>query len=288
MLKTRLVGLVVVKSGIAVQSYGFSRYQPIGKPEIVVEYLDRWGIDEIVLIDIDASRENRAPNAALTRQCSQYCQVPLSVGGGVKNVGHIETLMQAGADKIIVNSALQTNPELINNGAKIFGSQCMIASIDVVRQPDLTFKVRNLPAFSCPHSPAALAKIAEDNGAGEILLNSVNQDGQRTGYELAALADIKKAVAIPVIMCGGVGNAAHFIGGVRSGACAVAAANYFHFTEHSVILTKRKMIQAGIAMRLDTYVTYHSTQLDDQDRLIKTDERTLSKMRFEKNQEDIL
>lgn len=293
MLKTRLVGLVMVKSGIAVQSYGFSRYLPIGKPEVVVEYLDRWGIDEIALIDIDASQQSRAPNAAMIQRCAKFCHVPLSVGGGVKSLSHMEVLMRAGADKIIINSALITHPNLITEGARVFGNQSMIASIDVQRGPASQFFVKTpsleqSSSFDSTLAINVLAQKVQARGAGEILLNSVNQDGQRRGYNLEALAEIQKAITIPVIICGGVGNATHFIDGAKLGASAVAAGNYFHFTEHSVILAKRKIMQSGIPMRLESHASYSHATLDKRDRLININEQALSKMRFTKIKEDVI
>ncbi len=289
MLKTRLVGLIIIKSGIAVQSYGFCRYLPIGKPEVVVEYIDRWGIDEIALIDIDASFESRPPDYSLVKRCAKFCQIPLSVGGGVKSMAHMDGLMRAGADKIIINSALISNPSLINEGAKVYGNQSMIASIDVVHGPQSTFEVRNTVVESTDkYSLESLATIAEENGAGEILLNCVDRDGKKTGYEINALSVLKNTVTIPVIMSGGVGCADHFVEGVKFGASAVAAANYFHYTEHSVILAKRKMIQEGVQMRLDTRASYLQGTLNAQDRPVKICEKSLSKMRFEFIEEEVI
>lgn len=281
MLKTRVIGVLIVKAGRVVQSLKFSRYLPVGKPEISVEFLNKWGIDEIVLLDIDASAQKRAPDFNLINRCSKYCQVPFSVGGGIRDIEQMAKLLQSGADKIVVNSEFLVRPGLITEGSRRFGSQCMIVSIDSVSEKKGEYSVRAShvqPGLKL--NPKDIAKQAEDAGAGEIFLNSVDRDGQKNGYDLDLLAEVRGAVNIPVIICGGVGHVDHLIEGINRRASAVAAANFFHFIEHSVVITKRALVENGQEVRLDTYTTYDGYEFDEDVRLTRRNEDYLTNLRF--------
>ncbi len=289
MLKTRVVGVLVVKAGRVVQSLKFSRYLPVGKPEISVEFLNKWGIDEIVLLDIDATKEKRPPDYDLISRCAKYCQVPFSVGGGIRDIEQMSKLLKSGADKVIVNCEFLDRPGLITEGSKRFGSQCMIVSIDSMLKENGEYGVRSSHDLTgLKLNPVDLAKKAEEVGAGEIFLNSVNRDGQKNGYDLRLLAKVRNAVSIPVIICGGVGHVDHLIEGINLGVSAVAAANFFHFIEHSVVITKRALVEMGQEIRLDTYTTYERQEFDDDIRLNRRSEDYLTNLRFTYLPEEVI
>jgi imidazole glycerol-phosphate synthase subunit HisF len=279
MLKTRVIGLVLIRRGIAVQSIGFQRYLPLGRPEIAIEYLDRWGIDEIAVLDLDATERGISLAAEQVRRYARLCQVPLSVGGGIRSVDDVTRIIQAGADKVVVNSALLTSPGVITAAAERFGAQCLIASIDARRDG---------PAFTAfshggrrPAGPAAaLARRAQELGAGEVLINSIDRDGTRTGYDLDLVRHIVGAVGLPVIACGGAGHPDHVREVIAAGPAAVALGNMLHYTEHSVIALKRSLEQARQPVRLDSYANYRNATLDAQGRIARLPDPTLDDLRF--------
>ncbi|MBU0758596.1 MAG: imidazole glycerol phosphate synthase cyclase subunit [Nanoarchaeota archaeon] len=290
MLKKRIVGVLIVKEGIVVQSIGFKRYLPVGKPEIAVEYLNKWGIDEIVLLDMDATRENRGPDFAMIKRVSEKCFVPLTVGGGINSLECMKKVIRYGADKISINTAAIKNPQLIKEGSDVLGNQCIVVSMDVKRNGDRRFEVFS-DSGTIPTSISALemAKTAESLGAGEILLNSVNRDGSKTGYELELIKEVASMVSIPVIACGGVGHPKHFLEGFKnSKICAAAAGNYFHFTEHTPIFTKAFLKNYGVDIRLETYATYKDFKFDDDGRILKRSDQYYDKLRFEYIPEEII
>lgn len=289
MLKTRIVGVLVVKNGIVVQSVGFNEYIPVGLPTIAVEYLNRWGIDEIALVDIDATPETRGPFAERINEYSKHCQVPLAVGGGITTVEHMKQIVHAGADKIIINTAAVKNPKLISEGAWLFGNQCIVVSLDVFKHNSGKYEVfTNSGRTSSGKNPVELAKTAEEHGAGEILLNSINRDGSKIGYDLNLIEQVVKAVSIPVIICGGVSHPQHFLAAMEYDVSAVAAANFFHYTEHSVVAVKQFLKAARANVRLDSYATYDNFDFDQLGRVMKLADPILEKLRFEYIPEEVI
>jgi cyclase len=289
MLKVRVAGLVLVRNGIAVQSIGFERFLPLGRPEIAIEYLDRWGIDEIVLLHIDAAASGHGATAVEVASYSAQCRVPLAVGGGILEIADVHRAIKAGADKIVVNRAVVERPALIEEAATQFGSQCIIASIDAVRGPDGTLNTvthggRRRTGFT----PAQLAKRAESAGAGEIMITSVDRDGSLRGYDLDLIEAVVKAVGIPVIGCGGAGHPDHLRDGIQRGAAAVAAGNFFHYTEQSVILVKQALTRAVQPVRLDSYVDYAGHTIDSDGRLGKQSDHVLETLRFRYIPEEVI
>lgn len=277
MLKPRLIGVVVVRGGLTVQSIGFRRYLPIGRPTIAVDYLDRWGIDEIVLLDIDATTAGRAPDLHMVEACAARCQVPLAVGGGIDEVTTVERVIRAGADKVIINSAAWADPTVLERCAERFGSQCVVASIDIKGGIAMSHSASRPLAMP----PTELAALAARHGAGEVLVTSVDRDGSKRGYDLALLKAMLAAVTIPVIVCGGVGHVDHFGEALDAGVSAVAAANFFHWSEHSVIVAKSYLQQHGATIRSDSYASYDGREFDVDGRIAKIDDARLEKLRFE-------
>ena len=288
MLKKRIIATLVVKNGIVVQSRNFKRYMPIGKPEIAVEFLDDWGVDEIILLDISATRDGRVPDYAMVRTVSARCHVPLTVGGGITSTEHILELMHCGADKISFNQVALHQPTLINEAAKLFGDQCIVVSVDAL-QVDGNYRV-----YDYHHRKVLTASVDEfarqmqDRGAGEILINSVDRDGAQCGFDLDLINAVCSAVTVPVICCGGAGTPQHFVKVLEgTEVSAVAAANFFHFTEHSVTTTKA-LVSQHIEVRHETHARYTSNAFNSAGRLLKKDEAVLEELLYHRVEKEII
>ena len=263
LLKTRLIPCIITKNELVVQSFNFNKYLPIGNVKIAIEFFVNWDVDEIIIIDIDASKDNRSPNIELVKWAARECFVPLTVGGGIKNIEHISNLLNAGADKICLNSILNEDFEFITRASEKFGSQCITISVDV-KLVDGEYKLFNYQTNST--SDIALDKWItriESAGAGEVLLNSVDRDGQRTGYDTDLLQFVSSKINIPTIALGGIGRFDQMADGVIKGGCqALAAANIFQHMEHSTIAAKSQMKKSGIDIRLSSNVKYEDFNLD--------------------------
>ena len=273
MLSKRIIGSLIVKDSIVVQSIGFSRYLPVGSPEVAVEFLNSWGVDEIVVLDITASQKGE-PDYALVERLAGKVRVPLAVGGGIRSLEAMRRLIAGGADKLVINTAARETPELIREGAAVFGEQCIVVSIDV-HEGEAQEAVRR-------------ALSAQDMGAGEILLRTIERDGSKRGFDTAAIEAVAQGVRVPVIAAGGCGSAAHAADAVTRGADAVAIGNMLHFSEHSVVTVKQQLKQAGLLVRLDTYATYEGFAFDEAGRVQKRDDGYLSKLRFEYHPPEII
>lgn len=284
MLKKRLVACLLLREGLIVQSFGFNRYLPIGRPRFPIEFVVKWDVDEIVLLDMSATPEGRRVDEQVIEMLSQYCYIPLTVGGGMKSVDDVRRVIRAGADKVSLNTHVLKNPRLITEIADVFGSQCVVVSIDCRRELDGSYQVysdsgRNASGLSV----VDWARQCETLGAGEIYLNSIDRDGSRLGYDLELIQCVSHSVGIPVVACGGVGNCSHFAPGVSAGASAVAAANIFQHFEHSTILAKAHMLKAGIDVRLDSQATYENRDFDENGRLTMLDDERLADLEFRRH-----
>ncbi len=290
MLKKRLVACLLIRDGLIVQSIGFKRYLPIGRPRFPIEFVVKWDVDEIVLLDMSATHDNRGPNIAVLELLSRSCFVPLTVGGGIKSVDDVRRITRAGADKAAINAQAVTRPQLISEIAEVFGNQCVVVSIDCRRESDGRYQVYT-HSGSRPTglTPEAWAKQVEALGAGEIFLNSIDHDGSKLGYDIELIRCVSDAVSIPVVACGGVGNYTHFAPGViEGGASAVAAANIFHYIEHSTIVAKAHLLRSGIDIRLDSDATYEGRDFDQSGRLIMLSGSRLSDIEFKRGVKDLL
>lgn len=263
MLKTRLIPCIITKNELVVQSFGFKKYLPIGNVKTAIDFFVNWDVDEIVVIDIDASRNGRNPNIDLIKKATKECFVPLTIGGGIKTIEHIRDLLKAGTDKVSINSEALRNSSFIKEASNIFGSQCITVSIDAIHTND-EYKVFNyLTQSPLDINVVTWAKQAESLGAGEILLNSVDRDGSRQGYDTELLRSVSDNVSIPVIALGGIGRFDQLADGAIKGKCqALAAANIFQHMEHSTIAAKAQMRQAKLNVRLSSEVKYENFDLD--------------------------
>ena len=290
MLKKRLVACLLIRNGLIVQSIGFKRYLPIGRPQFPIEFVVKWDVDEIVLLDISATSERRAPNTQVLELLSRSCFVPLTVGGGIRSVDDVRGIIRAGADKVAVNAHAVARPQLVSEIADIFGSQCVVVSIDCRRESDGSYQVyTHSGSRATGLAPETWAKQVEMLGAGEIFLNSIDRDGAKTGYDVELIRRVGDSVSIPVVACGGVGSYAHFSAGILDGgASAVAAANIFHYIEHSTIVAKAHLLRAGIDIRLDSDAKYEGREFDETGRLIMLSGDRLSDIEFKSGVKELL
>jgi len=286
----RLIGCIVVRGGLAVQSFAFNRYLPIGKPEVVAEYLNRWEVDEIFLLDIEATHLRRAPDYQMVERVAKHIFTPLTVGGGVHKRDHIHNLLRSGADKVAINSAIFDNPDLLTRAAERYGCQCLVASVDAQKTND-GYRAYLRDQASGQHQMPLndLIARAERYGAGEILLNSVDRDGRRCGYDLDLLKTVEERVSVPLIALGGAGHPDHIADAMRlSCVSAVAVGNMLNHCEHSVATIKDHLSDAGIKMRHGSHSDWFSGPFGEDGRLSKKSESRLDDVGFIKTESDAI
>lgn len=255
-LAKRIIPCLDVDEGRVVKGVQFVDIRDAGDPVEVAKKYDEQGADEITFLDITASHEERETTIHMVEQIAENVFIPLTVGGGIRKLEDIRNMLNAGADKVSINTAAVFNPELVREAAERFGSQCIVVAIDAkkVSGPDeeprweiFTHGGRKPTGLDAVEWSKKMAEL----GAGEILLTSMDQDGVKSGYDLGVTRAISDAVSIPVIASGGVGNLQHLADGVtKGGADAVLAASIFHFGEHTVHEAKEFMAAQGIEMRL--------------------------------------
>jgi cyclase len=208
-------------------------------------------VDELIFLDINATRHGRAPDFELIDELADECFMPLTVGGGVRTVADIRRLLQVGADKVAINSAAVADPGLIRDAVAAFGSQCLVVSLDVTRLDDGRYEVvTHSGTQPTGRDPIAVAIALADAGAGEILLTAIDRDGTMAGYDLALIRQVADAVRIPVIAAGGAGDFTHMLAALTEGrASAVAAASMFHFTDRTPLEARQFLRDHGIPTR---------------------------------------
>jgi cyclase len=248
----RVIPCLDVDAGRVVKGVNFVDLRDAGDPVALAAAYDAAGADELVFLDVTASSDGRSTMLDVVRRTAESVFIPLTVGGGVRAVSDVDTLLRAGADKVGVNTAAIARPELISEIAERFGRQVLVLSLDVRRSAEQPsgFEVTThggrrgagLDAIEWAHRGASL-------GAGEILLNSMDRDGTKDGFDLALIQRVRAAVTIPVIASGGAGALEHFPPAVEAGADAVLAASVFHFGELSIVDVKRTMREAGQLVR---------------------------------------
>lgn len=262
MLKKRLLPVLLLKNGLLVRSELFKIHQVIGNPIYEVQRFNEWNVDELIYLDIsrsdhyDIRRDDHKLKGlsnplSILDAVSKTCFMPLTWGGRIRNLDDMRIFFSHGADKITLNTAAVRDPDLISQGAKVFGSQAIVVSIDSLRHSDGRTEVF-IEGGSTPTGlkPEVWAKHAEDYGAGEILLQSIDRDGTGEGYDLELIQAVAAATTLPVIACSGVGRYEHYAQGIKAGAAAVAAANIWHFKELSDRGGKRALARANVDVRL--------------------------------------
>ena len=269
MVLKRVIPCLDVDRGRVVKGTNFVDLRDAGDPVELAERYDAEGADELVFLDITASHEERDTIVKLARRTADNVFIPFTIGGGIRSVADAQAVLDAGADKVSVNSSALARPELIGELADVFGSQCVVVAIDAKRQlPAGSSAARPGPAGSAAgrgwdvhvaggrtrvdgREAVAWAREAAERGAGEILLTSMDRDGTSEGYELELTRAVADAVTIPVIASGGAGELEHLVAGIaEGGADAVLVASIFHYGRHTVGEAKRAMRAAGIPVRL--------------------------------------
>ena len=253
MFKVRVIPCLDVKDGRVVKGVNFVDLRDAGDPvEAAIAY-DAAGADELCVLDITASHENRGIMLDVVRRTAQACFMPLTVGGGVRSIEDIRSLLASGADKVSINTAAVHRRQFVAEGADKFGAQCIVVAIDAKQVGPERWEIFTHGGRKATGIDAiAYAREVTALGAGEILLTSMDRDGTRQGFDLELTRALADAVSVPVIASGGVGTLEHLVEGIRDGhATAVLAASIFHFGEHSIRDAKDYMARAGLPMRLD-------------------------------------
>ena len=252
----RVIPCLDVDAGRVVKGVNFENLRDAGDPVELAARYDAEGADELCFLDVTASSSGRATMLEVVRRTAEQVFIPLTVGGGVRSVADVDALLRAGADKVSVNTAAIANPELLGELSQQFGSQCIVLSVDA----------RTVPADAAPTpsgwevtthggrrgtgiDAVAWARRGAELGVGEILLNSMDADGTKNGFDLPMVSAVRGAVSVPIIASGGAGAAGHFAPAVQAGADAVLAASVFHFGELSIGAVKAAMATKGITIR---------------------------------------
>ena len=252
MLKKRIIPCLDVKDGRVVKGINFIELKDAGDPVEQAKIYSEGGADEICFLDITASHEKRDTLTDIVKKTAKECFVPLTVGGGVRTIENIRELLLAGADKVSINTEAVKNIEFVKEAARKFGSQCIVVAIDAKKVSEDRWEIfthggRNKTGIDA----VKFAKKAEDNGAGEILLTSMDKDGTKSGYDVDLLKKITKTVNIPLIASGGVGTLDHLYDGiVKGGASAVLAASIFHYGEYKIRDAKEYLNSKNVSVRL--------------------------------------
>lgn len=253
MLTKRIIPCLDVKDGRVVKGINFVNLRDAGDPVETAKIYNQAGADELLFLDINASSEGRRTILDVAARTAEQVFIPFTIGGGIRDLNWIKTLLRAGADKVSINSPAIERPQLINEGADRFGSQCIVVAIDCKRIPGTDNWEVYVNGGRTPTGKNALlwAEEAEKRGAGEILLTSMDADGTKDGYDLEITRAVSDAVGIPVIASGGAGKLEHFYDAIEKGhADAVLAATLFHYNQISISSLKNYLAERGVPIRL--------------------------------------
>jgi cyclase len=252
MLAKRIIPCLDVTAGRVVKGVSFVELRDAGDPVEIARRYDDQGADELTFLDITASSDDRGIIFRMIEQVAEQVFIPLTVGGGVREVQDVRNLLNAGADKVSINTAAVVNPQLVADASARYGSQCIVVAIDAKQVLPNKWEVFTHGGRKATGLDVVVwAQKMQSLGAGEILLTSMDKDGQKSGFDLALTRAVTDALEIPVIASGGVGNLQHLADGVNlGGADAVLAASIFHFGEYTVYQAKQFMLQQGIEVRL--------------------------------------
>jgi len=261
MKKKRLIPIILLRNGWIVQSKNFKNYRNLGNPISAVKRLSEWSSDELIYLDIsrddfydmrrdDLGHPNHHSISEILEDVSKVAFMPITVGGRIRSLQDIENRLASGADKVAINTIALTEPQFVEIAAKEFGSQCIVVSIDVKRQNENLLVMGQGAKQQTDYTAVDWAQTVEQLGAGEILLNSLDRDGMKNGYDLDLLNKVTDAIKIPVIACGGVGEWSHFAEALENTRVdAVAAANIFNYCDQSVFLAKKYLFDRGHNVR---------------------------------------
>ncbi|MBU1912294.1 MAG: imidazole glycerol phosphate synthase subunit HisF [Candidatus Omnitrophica bacterium] len=250
MLRNRVIPIVLLDGYSVVKTIQFDIRRNLGNPIVVSRIYESRNVDELILLDIDASRENRSIDLHTVEAVSCECFMPLTIGGGLKTCQDIENALKAGADKVSLNSIIFENPYFLKEAVSVFGSQCIVASIDIKKDNSGEYVLFSNSGKDIKFSLEECLSLLIDSKVGEVLLNNVDLDGMMTGYDLDLIKYVSSRVNTPVIAAGGASKPEDCVKAVKAGASAVAVASIFHFTSITPRICKEAMANAGIPTRI--------------------------------------
>ena len=251
MLKKRVIPILLLREGRMVKGVQFAGYRDTGNPSTAVRIYSAQDADELVFLDIQATLKSRGALVDVVEEASKECFMPLAAGGGIQSLGDVRELLRAGADKVVVTTAAVTTPGLVTVIAETYGSQCVVAGIDVRHGDDGPKVWVRCGTEATALDPLQHARNLVERGAGELFFNSIDRDGVMQGYDLELAARIADAVPVPVIVCGGAGNFMHLAELLRdTPASAAACASLFHFGDNNPIRARSYLRNLGIPMRV--------------------------------------
>lgn len=251
-LATRVIPCLDVNDGRVVKGVNFAGLRDAGDPVELARRYEAEGADELTFLDVSASKQGRGTMLDVVRSTAEQVFIPLTVGGGVRSADDVDELLRAGADKVSINTAAIARPELLRELSRRFGSQCIVLSVDARRAPGMPsgFEVTTHGGSKSAGLDAIeWVRTGEKLGVGEVLLNSMDGDGTKAGFDLELIAAVREHTTVPVIASGGAGAAAHFPPAIEAGADAVLAASIFHFGEVAIDEVKQAMQDAGLTVR---------------------------------------
>jgi cyclase len=249
-LKTRIIPTLLYKDFGLVKGIRFDSRRAVGSAMQAIKVYEMRGVDELMFLDVSATRQGRPPDYDLIDELADECFMPLTVGGGISSFAAVRRLLEVGADKVCIGSAAVETPDVVDEAAESFGSQCVVVSIDFRVGPDGPRVWIRSASQETDRDPVDLAREVAERGAGEILLQSIDRDGTMLGYDLETTRDVSRAVSVPVIASGGAGSYEHMLQVLNDGeASAVAAASMFHFTEQTPLEAKGYLGARGIHVR---------------------------------------
>ena len=250
-LKTRIIPTLLYKDLGLVKGVGFDSWRRVGSAMQSIKVYNMREVDELVFLDITATQDSRQPDFHLIDDLADECFMPLAVGGGIKTIEDVRKLLMVGADKVVVNSQAVVTPDLISAIANQFGAQSIVVSIDARKTKSGDYEIYThagkTPTGLCPKD---MSRCAQEAGAGEILITSIDNDGTMEGYDLTLIEEISRTVSIPVIASGGAGKKGDFSDALRCGASALAAASIFHFTEQTPLEIKHHLKDQRFPVRV--------------------------------------
>jgi len=251
MLKTRIIPTLLYKDFGLVKGVGFDSRRAVGSPMQAIKVYEMRGVDELVLFDVTATAQGRHPDHELIDELADECFMPLTVGGGVSTIDDVYRLLQVGADKVCLGTAIIEHPDLVDEAAGRFGAQCVVVSIDTRSAGGGPAEVfTRSGSLATGRDPVSLARELEERGAGEIIIQAVDRDGTMAGYDLETIRAVSRAVSVPVVASGGAGSYDDMLQALTVGeASAVAAASVFHFTEQTPRQAKEYLGTHGIPVR---------------------------------------
>ena len=249
MLKTRIIPVVLLNGYAVIKTINFETRRNLGNPITVARVYNSRNVDELILLDIDASRQDRAFDGFTVEEISKECFMPLTIGGGLKSLEDIEKILSKGADKVIINTAALTDPSFVEKACQNFGSQCIVVSIDAQKVND-EYRVFN-PKLEEIKLVKDHVREVEDLGAGEIFINSVDTDGMMQGVDASLLAMVNAATTVPVIGCGGIEKPSDGVAMAKAGCSGIAAASIFHFTGFTPNDIKDALAAENFPVRID-------------------------------------